>query len=136
MALKRTSKIDASFNMSSMSDLVFLLLIFFLITSTMISPNALKLLLPQSNSQVKTKATASVSIRKGDPFFYLDGNTRPLLRGELEAALRAKLIGTDDPAISLHADKHCTLEEVVGVMNLAKDNKWKLILATTPEQKR
>jgi biopolymer transport protein ExbD len=119
-----------------MSDVVFLLLIFFLITSTMISPNALKLLLPQSNSQVKAKALSSVSIRRGDPFFYLDGSARPMQRSELESTLRAKLMGEDDPTISLHADKYCTLEEVVRVMNIAKDNRWKLILATSPEDKK
>jgi biopolymer transport protein ExbD len=118
-----------------MSDMVFLLLIFFLITSTMISPNALKLLLPQSNSQVTAKAVTSVSIRKGDPYYYLDGNTRPMLRHELEQSLRVKLNGTDDPTIALHADKHCTIEEMVSVMNIAKDNRWKLILATAPEDK-
>ncbi|GHT82886.1 biopolymer transporter ExbD [Bacteroidia bacterium] len=136
MALKRRTKIDASFSMSSMSDLVFLLLIFFMITSTMVSPNALKLLLPQSSNQVQAKAVTSVSIRKGDPFYYLDGSTRPLQRQELETSLRAKFSGIEDPTLSLHADKYCTLEEVVKVMNIAKDNKWKLILATSPEDKK
>jgi len=136
MALKHTSKVDSSFSMSSMSDVVFLLLIFFMITSTMVSPNALKLMLPQSNSQVKAKAVTSVSIRRGDPYFYLDGSTRPLTEHELEIALRQTMIANDDPTISLHADKYCTLEEVVRVMNIAKNNKWKLILATSPEDKK
>ncbi|GHT15521.1 biopolymer transporter ExbD [Bacteroidia bacterium] len=136
MALKRNTKVDASFSMSSMSDMIFLLLIFFLITSTMVSPNALKLILPQSSSQVQAKAITSVSIRKGDPFYYLDGSTQALSRSDLEVSLRVKLSGVEDPTISLHADKNCSLEEVVKVMNIAKDNKWKLILATSPEDKR
>ena len=63
MAIKRTTKIDSSFSMSSMTDIVFLLLIFFLVTSTLINPNALKLLLPKSTGQVSAKATVSVSIK-------------------------------------------------------------------------
>ena len=63
MALKRITKADASFSMSSMTDIVFLLLIFFLVTSTLVNPNALKLLLPKSTGQVGAKATVSVSIK-------------------------------------------------------------------------
>ena len=63
MAIKRTTKVDSSFSMSSMTDIVFLLLIFFLVTSTLINPNALKLLLPKSTGQVSAKATLSVSIK-------------------------------------------------------------------------
>ena len=63
MAIKRTTKVEPSFSMSSMTDIVFLLLIFFLVTSTLINPNALKLLLPKSTGQVSAKATVSVSIK-------------------------------------------------------------------------
>jgi biopolymer transport protein ExbD len=136
MAIKRTSKVDPSFNMSSMTDIVFLLLIFFLVTSTMVSPNALKLLLPQSSNQVKATPTVSVSMRKGDPYYYIDGNSRPISYMELESTLRVKLFGAEDPTVSLHADKSCTMEEVVKVMNIAKDNRWKLILATSPEDNK
>jgi biopolymer transport protein ExbD len=138
MALKRKTKIDASFSTSTMSDIVFLLLIFFLVTSTMISPNALKLILPKSSNQVKAeKAITSVSLRHGDPNYYLDGNASyPLQRQALEQALREKFADIKEPTISLHAEKTCTLDEVVKMMNIAKDNKWKLILATSPEDNR
>ena len=63
MAIKRTTRVDSGFSMSSMTDIVFLLLIFFLVTSTLINPNALKLLLPKSTGQVSAKATVSVSIK-------------------------------------------------------------------------
>ena len=63
MALKRTTKADPNMSMSSMTDIVFLLLIFFLVTSTLVNPNALKLLLPKSTGQVAAKATVSVSIK-------------------------------------------------------------------------
>ena len=73
MAIKRTTKVDSGFSMSSMTDIVFLLLIFFLVTSTLINPNALKLLLPKSTGQVSAKATVSVSIKhwqETDRFSY------------------------------------------------------------------
>jgi biopolymer transport protein ExbD len=134
MAIKRHLKIDASFSVSSMSDLVFLLLIFFMITSTMVSPNALKLLLPQSSNQVQAKPAVSVSIRQGDPFLYVDGNNPVALR-DLEFDLLKRLQGRDDPTVSIHAERTVAIDEVVKVMNVAKERKWKVILATSPENK-
>ncbi len=130
MAIRTSSKINAGFNLASMSDLVFLLLIFFMITSTMVAPNALKLLLPQSNSQVRAKPITTISIDK-NLNFYLE--TQPLKFEDLERALQLKLMNSDDPTVSLHADKSVPVEEVVKVMNIAKNNKYKLILATSPE---
>lgn len=133
MALKRRSKVEPSFSMSSMTDIVFLLLIFFMVSSTLIHPNALKLLLPQSNSQVSAKPITSVSIT-ADRNLYLE--TVPVTLGQLEYLLQQKMKGQDDPTIALHVDRTVPMEEVVKVMNIAKDNKYKLILATQPLQKR
>ncbi|HDP75232.1 MAG TPA: biopolymer transporter ExbD [Bacteroidales bacterium] len=133
MALKRRSKVEPSFSMSSMTDIVFLLLIFFMVSSTLIHPNALKLLLPQSNSQVSAKPITSVSIT-ADRNFYLE--TVPVTLGQLEYLLQQKMKGQDDPTIALHVDRTVPMEEVVKVMNIAKDNRYKLILATQPLQKR
>jgi len=133
MALKRRVKVEPSFSMSSMTDIVFLLLIFFMVSSTLIHPNALKLLLPQSNSQVSAKPITSVSIT-ADRNFYLE--TVPVTLGQLEYLLQQKMKGQDDPTIALHVDRSVPMEEVVKVMNIAKDNKSKLILATQPLQKR
>lgn len=133
MALKRRSKVEPSFSMSSMTDIVFLLLIFFMVSSTLIHPNALKLLLPQSNSQVSAKPITSVSIT-ADRNFYLE--TVPVTIGQLEYLLQQKMKGQEDPTIALHVDRTVPMEEVVKVMNIAKDNKYKLILATQPLQKR
>lgn len=133
MALKRRVKVEPSFSMSSMTDIVFLLLIFFMVSSTLIHPNALKLLLPQSNSQVSAKPITSVSIT-ADRNFYLE--TVPVTLGQLEYLLQQKMKGQDDPTIALHVDRTVPMEEVVKVMNIAKDNRYKLILATQPLQKR
>ena len=133
MALKTRNKVSLSFSMASMSDIVFLLLIFFMITSTLISPNALKLLLPKSNNQVQAnKPVTTVSITP-DLQFYVE--TQNVGFENLEQYLQQKLgpinNADDAPTISLHADKSVPIEEVVKVMNIAKDNKYKLILATT-----
>lgn len=127
MALKRGSKVDPNFSMSSMTDIVFLLLVFFMVTSTLISPNALKLLLPQSNSQTSAKAITTVSITEDLQLYF---EQTPVSFADLEARLRQKLDGQEEPTISLHVHRSVPMEEVVKVMNIAKDNKYKLILAT------
>ena len=130
MAIKKTSKINAAFSMASMTDIVFLLLIFFMITSTMVSPNALKLLLPQSNSQTTTKAYTSVSITK-DLRYYVESQSVNF--SDLEATLKTKMVNSDDPVISLHVEQSVPVEYMVRVMNIAQRNQYKLILATRPE---
>jgi len=130
MALKRRNKVSAEFSMSSMTDIVFLLLIFFMVTSTLISPNALKLLLPKSGNQTPANPITSVSIDKGLNFYV---ETTPVPFSSLENQLREKLTGKKDPTISLHVDKSVPMEQVVRVMNIAKNNKYKLILATTAQ---
>ena len=132
MAIRSSNKINPSFSMSSMTDLVFLLLIFFMITSTLVSPNALKLLLPQSNNQTSAKATTSISITK-DFRYYIETNPVTSL-AELEQQLAQKLEGVSDPTISLHVDKSLPMEKVVEVMNIAARNKYRMILATAPEK--
>ncbi len=127
MALKRGSKVDPNFSMSSMTDIVFLLLVFFMVTSTLISPNALKLLLPQSNSQTSAKAITTVSITEDLQVYF---EQTPVSYADLETRLRQKLDGQEEPTISLHVHRSVPMEEVVKVMNIAKDNKYKLILAT------
>ncbi|MBQ7222181.1 MAG: biopolymer transporter ExbD [Bacteroidales bacterium] len=137
MAIKRTTKIDSSFSMSSMTDIVFLLLIFFLVTSTLINPNALKLLLPKSTGQVQAKAVASVSIKhypdRGTVSYHINGNATPVRFDQIEGELRTILDGTDDPTFSIYADETVPVKEVVALMNIAKRNKYKVIMATQPE---
>ena len=127
MSLKRRAKIDASFSMSSMTDIVFLLLIFFMVTSTMVHPNALKLLLPKSENQTSAKPLTTVSITK-DLNYYIE--TQQVSFDDIEGILVSKL--TDDPEIyiSLHVDESVPTREVVKVMNICKKHKYKLILAT------
>ena len=130
MSLKSRNKVSAEFSMSSMTDIVFLLLIFFMVTSTLIAPNALKLLLPESNSQAPSKPQVTVSITKD--FQYFIGETKVSSLSDLEYKLRVKLAKEEKPTLSLHVDKSVPMGEVVKVMNIAKDNKFRVILATNP----
>ena len=133
MAIKRGSKVDKSYSASAMTDLMFLLLIFMLIATTLINPNALKLMLPKSSNQLKDKAITTVSIQKTPAGYnyYLEFDRVQGIEG-IEAALRERLAGQDTPTISLHCDKTVAVDEVVKVMNVAKDNDYRLILATQP----
>ncbi|MDX8339685.1 biopolymer transporter ExbD [Draconibacterium sp. IB214405] len=135
MALKKRNKVNAAFSMSSMTDIVFLLLIFFMVTSTLIAPNALKLLLPQSNNQTAAKPITTISITS-DLKYYIndDSKLQSVKFGEIEPFLRNKFgSGNDDIFISLHADQSVPVNEVVKIMNIARRNKYKMILATSPE---
>lgn len=127
MALKRRTKVDASFNMSSMTDIVFLLLIFFMVTSTMVHPNALKLLLPQSENQTSATPLTSVSITQNLEYYV---ETEKVQLSELEGILRAKMTNDPEIYISLNVDESVPTSELVKVMNICKKNKYKLILAT------
>lgn len=136
MAIKRTSRPDPNMSMSSMTDIVFLLLIFFLVTSTLVNPNALKLLLPKSTGQVGAKATVSVSIKDwGDDryTYHLNGDQDPISMEEVEDGLVELLQSEEDPTFSIYSDESVPVGEIVQVMNIAKRNHYKVILATQPE---
>jgi len=129
MALRSRNKVTPNFNMSSMTDIVFLLLIFFMLTSTLVSPNALKLLLPNSKSKTLEKQTISISIDKNINF-YIDENQVDV--NELETRLINILSSELEPAIILHADKSVEIEHVVKIMDIAYRNNYKIVLATDP----
>jgi biopolymer transport protein ExbD len=134
MSIKRKYKISTEFSLASMSDLVFLLLIFFMLASTLVAPNALKLLLPQSNNQTAAKPVTTISITKDLQYYINDnGNQRKVNFLEIEPYLKVKFGGKPDTYISLHTDRSVPVEQVVKVMNIARKNEFKLILATAPE---
>src|SRR5574344_28900 len=137
MAIKQRCKVEAGFSMSSMTDIVFLLLIFFLVTSTLINPNALKLLLPKSTNQISSKQQVSVSIKDHQDThrytYHINGNLQPLPFDQVEVELQALLQNTEDPTFTILADQSVPIEKVVELMNIAKRNKYKVILATAPE---
>ena len=137
MAIKTRNKIGVSFNSSSMSDLVFLLLIFFMLTSTLVAPNAIKLLLPSSNS--KTMATQTVTVYINDRFQYYIDET-PVTDEELAAGISAKISGQDNATVVLRSDKTVPVQYVVNVIDAVNDinnatqQNHKVILATSPKK--
>lgn len=134
MAIQTRNKVSAEFSMSSMTDIVFLLLIFFMVTSTLIAPNALKLLLPSSNSQTQANPIAAVSIKDNlDGTYTFAIGSDPCAEADLEILIKKAVAGQEEPYVALHVDKSVPMEQVVKVMNIAKDNELKLILATKPE---
>ncbi len=136
MAIKSRNKTKVEFNMASMSDLVFLLLIFFMITSTLISPNAIKLLLPNSSS--KTMSKQSITVYINDEFnYYLD--KRRIEEENLTNVLAQALLEYDQGTVVLRSDKSVPVQYVVTVidavnqLNKGRLTKHKVILATKPK---
>ncbi len=129
MAIQARNKISTSFNMSSMTDIVFLLLIFFMVTSTQIAPNGLQVSLPQSTSQVKLIPHVSVSIDENLRFAV---NKDIVDFDNLESRLKQELAGQEEPAIVLRVDKTVPTGETVKIMEIANRNRWKFTLATQP----
>jgi len=130
MAIANRNKISVNFSSVGMTDVVFNLLIFFMLTSTLVHPTALKLLLPKGSAQTSAKPQTTVSIT-ADQRYYVE--EQPVTITELETVLREKLGSNPDTYISLHADKTVPFESVVQVLNIAQANNYKLIIATTPK---
>lgn len=128
MAIRSKNKITTNFNMSSMTDIVFLLLIFFIIASTLISPNSLDVELPQATHVAPRPQTVSVSIT-ADLKYHLNENE--VTKQEIETQLLALVGGEENPGIILKADKSVPIENVVVIMDIANRNKLKLVLATS-----
>ncbi len=130
MAINNKYKVGISFSNAGMSDIVFLLLLFFMLTSTLVQPTALKVLLPKGTTQSNARPMTTVSITKDHQYYIED---QPIDIDNLEAALQAKVGADPEIYISVHADRIVPLEYVVNIMNIAAKNQYKLILATTPK---
>ncbi len=129
MELRGRNKIDPSFNMSSMTDIVFLLLIFFMLTSTLVTVNALDIILPKAQGKTENNKSTAVSITKGLDF-YID--KKKVKEGEIEQFLLDKLSIEDNPTIVLRAEEGVPIEKAVKVLDIANRNKFKVILAVRP----
>jgi len=130
MKLRGRNKVSAEFSMSSMTDIVFLLLIFFMLTSPAITPEALDLILPKAKGKTTNVQNISVSITK-DLQIYID-NER-VSSSSLEQKLKEKLAGVEDPTIILRAEEGVPIEKAVNVMDIANRNRYKIVLAVKPE---
>jgi biopolymer transport protein ExbD len=131
MNIRGRNKVTPEFNMSSMTDIVFLLLIFFMIASTLVTTNAIDILLPKASGKTENKKSVAVSIKK-DLTYYIDQKRVgvSILENELLTALSKQ----DKPTIVLRAEKSVPVENVVKVMDIANRNKFKVILAVKPNK--
>ena len=129
MNFRGRNKVTPEFNMSSMTDIVFLLLIFFMIASTLVTTNAIDIILPKASGKTENKKSVAVSI-KGDLTYYIDQKRVGV--SVLENELLAALSNFDQPTIILRAEKTVPVENVVTVMDIANRNKFKVILAVKP----
>lgn len=137
MAIQTRNKRSASFSMASMSDLVFLLLIFFMLTSTLVAPNAIKLLLPSSSSKTMAKQTITVYINDNYDYFLED---QPIEESQMVDLFTQALNADPEGTIVLRSDKSVPVQYVVNVIdavnevNNSTQSKHKVILATSPRR--
>jgi biopolymer transport protein ExbD len=127
MKLKGRNKVSPEFSMSSMTDIVFLLLIFFMLTAN--SPNALDLLLPKAKGKSTNTQNVSVSINKDLEYFV---NNQQINGEYIEIELKKALEGQENPTIILRAEESVAIKEAVNVMDIANRNNYKVILAVRP----
>ncbi|RED42279.1 outer membrane transport energization protein ExbD [Winogradskyella eximia] len=129
MNIRGRNKVTPEFNFASMTDIVFLLLIFFMIASTLVSTNAIDIVLPKASGKTENKKSTAVSIKK-DLSYYID--QKRVGESVLETELISILSNQDAPTIVLRAEKSVPVENVVKVMDIANRNKFKVILAVQP----
>lgn len=129
MNIRGRNKVSPEFNMSSMTDIVFLLLIFFMIASTLVSTSAIDILLPKASGKTENKKSVAVSIKK-DLTYYID--QKRVGESVLESELIAALSSEEKPTVVLRAERSVPVENVVKVMDIANRNKFKVILAVKP----
>ena len=139
MAIKLRNKRSVEFSTASMSDLVFLLLVFFILTSTLVSPNVIPLLLPNSSSPTPIE-TQNVTVYINDQLeFFIEGPDNPVTEDQLKSVLAERLKGLQKANVVLRADKTVDVQYVVVVIdavnriNQERSTNYKVILAT--EQK-
>ena len=130
MNLRGRNKINPNFNMSSMTDIVFLLLIFFMLTSTLVTVNALDIILPKAQGKTENNKATAVSITKKLDF-YVD--KKKVKESEIEQYLLDMLKGSDQPTIVLRAEEGVPIEKAVKVLDIANRNKIKVVLAVRPK---
>ena len=131
MNLRRRHKIAPEVSTASMNDIMFFLMLFFLIASSVVNPNVIKLLLPKASSgQSVSKKTISVSITKDLQYFV---EKQAVASNQIEQVLRDYIQKTDELTVILYVDKTVQIQDIVDVMDVSNRLKVKLVLATDPK---
>ena len=130
MSIKSRNKVSVSFSMSSMTDIVFLLLIFFIILSTLVSPYGAKVDLPTGKTRTSEHPKISVTIRP-DLTYDIDGQA--VSKSQLEGMLNTRKDEVDELTLVLRVDKTVPTGETVGFLSLAKEYGYNVVIATKPK---
>jgi biopolymer transport protein ExbD len=140
MAIKLRNKRSVEFSTASMSDLVFLLLVFFILVSTIVSPNAIPLLLPNSTSDPVITATKDIEVYIDDQLnYYIQDQAHRVEKEQLQPAIAAALGGAENGSVMLKVDQSVAVQYVVNVIdavnkiNVQDGHNYKVVLATKPE---
>ncbi len=133
MKIQRRNRHSTELNTSSLIDIMFFLMLFFLITSTLVSPNVMKLLLPKAdNGKAMSKQNITVSV-SSDLLYYVDN--KPVSFEALEPTILQAIAGKPDPTIILKVDKTLQIQNLVDLLNIGNRNKIKMVLATENSKK-
>ena len=133
MNLNTRNKINVTGGMNTMTDLVFLLLIFFIIIATLVS-NGVNVDLPQSKGTTSVNSNLTLSIQAHGTY-HLNGDSRPMSREDLEPKLRLEMAKQDEKVVYLQVDKSVPTGQTVEIIGLAKANSWKVMLGANPAKK-
>ena len=136
MALKRRTKVNEAFSMASMTDVIFLLLIFFMVTSTVVIPNAIKVTLPQAQKQTAAKPLTRVTIDANLNYYVAFGKQKEVQVSfdEITPFLQDSYAKEPEMFVAFYADETVPYKEIVKILNIANENKFKMVLATRPQK--
>jgi len=136
MGLKRRTKVDSAFSMASMTDIIFLLLIFFMISSTVVIPNAIKVTLPESKQQTSAKPLTRITIDANLNYFVAFGRDREqrVTFDEITPFLQKSYGQEPEMFVALYADESVPYKEIVKILNIANENKFRITLVTRPQR--
>ncbi len=137
MALKKQHDMMAMFSMASMTDVIFLLLIFFMVTSTYVFPTALEVNLPQSSEQTAVKSSTRVYIDNELKLYasFADEEPQPIEANALLSFLRLAQEQAPETFIAIYADENVPYGKIVEVLDMGARNNLKMVLATKPAKK-
>jgi len=133
MNFRNRQRVASHVNADSLNDIMFFLMLFFLITSAFMNPNLLKLSNPKSSNKMIVKKNVTVSI-DGERNYYVNKNKIDVERlPEVVTSELNKIASDEDPAIIINAEKSVPVEDIVKVMNVGKSKNVKIVLQTQPE---
>jgi biopolymer transport protein ExbD len=133
MNLRRRTRLTSEVNTSSLNDIMFFLLLFFLITSTLVSPNVMKLLLPKADSgKAMSKQNVTISVNS-DLEYFIDN--KPIAVADLEPTLLQRIGGMPEPTVILKVDKTVQIQSLIDLLDIGNRNRIKMVLATESNKK-